>query len=966
MPPTDNPGITETGHRLLRFNRLLQTKDSADADVLQAARDLWSCPSYEHDLSDTHLRDSYVHALFDMAELFRNTPDVVVVSPYGFNKPPLPGSVISSRTIDAFERAHSLDDGHIRAGRNSSAKEAAAFRLGEVFENAACHNTAVSWFRQSLDLARRGGVNENVLANLQALARNLNTFGNYNEARPCYHEMLQLLEDVPLAQQVSGGLAHAAMYDLQHGDQSRGEAIMRTLRADALQVHSAYFGSTQIALWFAGALHAFGMHYIATSRALDAKALADDVIDNVDRFEKPELVSHAMHGLAAKAYLDLGDLDAALGELAHVHDISATEIVGYDAYVDPSTLELWLDIARIHVAHQRYQLAMNAYETLAYNLGALIVDRNRGNTTRLRTHWLGRMAFVVQEMASVWLGIANADSRQAFEATVAKALIQVKANLFVAIEKSKSGGQLSTAAEVFAANRRYAAAARLVAAGPDNVDAMLELEAALLHREQLERIDLPFAENQLLPPCSAAKAVGLNLPFEKSALQNQFSLSAGLMATLMSDGFDAVGSDVVFVDYSVVNIQPPNQGRQGMPQGRRYLGIRVHDGGYRIGDLGDATQIESQCASLIKACSAPRMRSSARHLVPDESGTQRAELEFDRLAGELYDRLIAPFQPLARKLMLAPGGMLAALPFHALLHADRWLAEEVEVTYCHSLKFRGALQRRQSNPETRHLPPIKRVAVLLGNPDYEGSGLAPLPGTKQEVTAVAKLLTEARSRDGANVFDEVRVHTRRDAIASRLFGDTLPRVIHIAAHGGFEPKPLELAREPSTRFGEYYRVWDEIGASPMTALDDGLLRCALKLAKEPKAVRDPAGGTILTALELSSLTLLGCHLLIFSACETGVGVPLYGAGVLGFQYAVQAACARAALVSLWKVSDHETARWMADFYKEFVRTIPGGEASAAYLTTLRQHCRRDGKRVHPYGWAAFVFIDNEYLHPMPW
>lgn len=729
MASTDSSGRTETARRLLRFTRLLQTKGSAQEDVLQAARDLWSCPSYEQDLSDTHLRDAYVDALFDIAELSRNTQDAVVISPYGFNKPPLPGSVISSTTIAALERAHSIDDGHIRAGRNSSAKEAAAFKLGEVFEKAACHNTAVFWFRRSLDLARSSGLIENLLANLRALARNLNTLSKHDEARPCYDEILQRLRDVPLAEQVSEGLAWAALYDLQHGDQARGEAIMRTLREDALQVHSVYFGSTRIDRWFADALHAFGMHYIATGCAPDAMALAHDVIDNASRFKAPESVCDVMHGLAAKACLDLGDLEAALGELAHVHDINATGLVSYETYIEPSTLEFWLDIARIHAAHERYQLAMNAYETLAYNLGAMIVDRNFGNTTRLRMYWLGRMEFVVQEMASVWLDIANADLRQAFETTVARALIQVRVNLFIAVEKSKSLEQPGIAAEVFAANRRYAAAARLVAAGPDNVDAMLELEAALLEREQLERVDLPFAESQLVSPCTLIKVLGLTLPFEKSPLQNQFSMSAGLTATLMSDGFDSVGSDVVFVNYSLANVQPPRQGRQGMPQGRRYLGIRLHDGRYRIQDLGDATQIELQCASLIKACSVPRIRSSSRHLGADESGTQRAEVVFDRLAGELYDRLIAPFEPLAHKLMLAPGGMLAALPFHALLRADRWLAEEVEVTYCHSLKFRGALQRRQTMPETRHLPPMKKVAVVLGNPDYEGSGLAPLPGT---------------------------------------------------------------------------------------------------------------------------------------------------------------------------------------------------------------------------------------------
>ena len=68
-----------------------------------------------------------------------------------------------------------------------------------------------------------------------------------------------------------------------------------------------------------------------------------------------------MHGLAAKAHLDLGDLEAALGELAHVHDVGAKQRAPYDAYVEPGTLELWLDIARIHAAHRHHELAMTPY-----------------------------------------------------------------------------------------------------------------------------------------------------------------------------------------------------------------------------------------------------------------------------------------------------------------------------------------------------------------------------------------------------------------------------------------------------------------------------------------------------------------------------------------------------------------------------------------------------------------------------
>ena len=240
MASTEPAASSETGRRLLRFKRLLQTQDSAA--LLQAAGDLFSCPTYAQDLGDSRLRDPYVDALFVIADLFESTPDNEVISPYGLNKPPLPDSVISSTTIGALERAYSFDDGHIRTDRNSSGKQAAAFNLGKVFEKASCHNTAVFWFRRSLQLARSVDENETVLLNLQALARNLNTSGNYDEARLCYDEMLRRLEDLPLAQRVSGGLAHAALFDLQHGDLVRGEAIMGTLAADALRIPSSYFG----------------------------------------------------------------------------------------------------------------------------------------------------------------------------------------------------------------------------------------------------------------------------------------------------------------------------------------------------------------------------------------------------------------------------------------------------------------------------------------------------------------------------------------------------------------------------------------------------------------------------------------------------------------------------------------------------------------------------------------------------
>jgi CHAT domain-containing protein/tetratricopeptide (TPR) repeat protein len=969
MAVKDKSRNTETGRRLEHFNSVVGKE--APEIVLSAAKDLWSCPSYEQDLEDSPLRDSYIDALFDIANVFRNIPDYRVFSSYGINKPPLPGSIISSRTIEALKRAYSLDDGHIRADRNSSAKEAAAFKLGLIYEQARCHNTAAFWFRRSLLHARSvGGATEQLLPNLCGLARNLNTAANYDEAGPCYDEILTVLEDIAPADRVPNGLAYAALYHLQHRDHARGEAIMRSLHADVLQTNSMYFGTSPIPLRFAAALHALGMHYIATGRAPDAIVLARDVVVHANRFERPDDACQAMHGLAAKAYLDQRNLDAALAALDQIHDVNATRWPVYDEHIDQTTLELWLDVARIHVARHRYGAAMIAYQILASYLGARIADRDQGNTTRLRMHWLERMAFVVHEMASVWLNIASADERRPIERVVATALLQVKTNLFTAIEKSKSTEVMEITDKAFMANRRYAAAARRVAAQPDDEDAVLELEAALLDREQHERIDLPFQENQLVPLPITAMMFGFLLPVDRIPLERPFSPAAGLMATLVGDVSQLVDRETVFVDYSVINFQPPHEGRQGPSQGRRYLGVGVRrDEGYRLRDLGDATEIETQCGSFIRACSAPGtlsekipdMPQSTRHFVTGDSAGRVDGVDFDRLAGTLYDQLLAPFEPLERSLIVSPDGMLSAVPFHALVRNDRWLVEETEVRYCHSLHLKATLTRRQCNPDTRRSSPSRKVALVLGNPKYEGRALAALPGTKLEIAKIEKLLTKMKAGDEP-LFAEVRVLTGPVATASQLIG-VLPRVIHIAAHGGVEREAIERFRKRPMRFGEYYRAWDEMGSLPMTALDDGLLRCELRLAKEKDATGDPAGGAVLTALELSSLNLLGCHAVVLSACETGAGVPLHGAGALGFQYAVQATCARAGLVSLWKVLDHETAILMADFYKEFLRFHQVG---SSYMTTMRRFCRRDGQRVHPYYWAAFVFIDGELDDLVPW
>ena len=108
-------------------------------------------------------------------------------------------------------------------------------------------------------------------------------------------------------------------------------------------------------------------------------------------------------------------LDDALAELAQVFDVEQKDptIYGEDRPVE--ILELWGDIAHIHVAERRYELAMSAYEILVHHISVFIADRHMSDTNRLRFYWLQQQALVVHEMASAWLTIPDEEARQAVE-----------------------------------------------------------------------------------------------------------------------------------------------------------------------------------------------------------------------------------------------------------------------------------------------------------------------------------------------------------------------------------------------------------------------------------------------------------------------------------------------------------------------------------------------------------------------
>lgn len=886
------------------IQRLYQLDQLRDQTTLAAAEELWQYP-YEAELT-AELRDAYIGALFYVSDYFR------LVGRSSF------------KAVAPLKRAYLLDDGQFNPATGASAREAAAYKLGGLYETAKCHHSAVFWFRRSVSLARTSPAKHNLLTNLDFLARNLETLGFHEEAGQYYVEVLELLADAAPVGDALHWLINAAINQLHHGDEARGEALMRKLISENLKGRSDA-GTEPLPLRFYEGVIDLGYHYVATGRSEEAIKLARKVM----RADQRPFLHDRMRGLIARAFVQMGQLEPALKELAHVHDVKRPTLrVDKDKPVE--SRELWIDIARIHVAGERYELAVAAYAVLAYDLGAVVTDPQLAPTNRKRFYWLQQMAFVVHEAASVWLVISDPHTRQQLEATVANLLLQLKANLFIAFERHKQI-RGSSGHELFQANREFAAAARKVTSRPDDLEAMLELEDSIWQREKVEM-------------------------FSRSG---EYASNPAMAAIYTRDFRDLyiLPSDTVVLDYSLINYQPPGNGLKGSSQELRYIGVRLAAGSLRLIDLGPAESIDALCRPLVQAFSSPPiddLDGTQRHLKPLTAAPPKIDLE--SVAKVVYERTVAPFEPLHNKLVFSLDGMLAALPFHALIHEDRYLIEDKDVVYCHSMLLRESLNMMHVSSLMGSPPPIEKVAVVLGNPDYAKSYVRSLPGTKIEVTEICKLLKNQKFADGPQVYDDVRMHTEAEATASRLLDVDQPSIIHIAAHGTFDEDQTRLFTGHPITFGGHYRRWQKMGAAPLTALDNALLNSTLILAEEAGSENDPAKGSVLTALELASLNLNHCYVVALSACETGVGITEYGAGVIGFQYALQACFARAGLLSLWKVLDRETSAFMIDFYQSFVtQSFKDG-----YQATVRKHCRRDGKRVHPYYWAGFVFLDEEY------
>jgi CHAT domain-containing protein/Flp pilus assembly protein TadD len=173
--------------------------------------------------------------------------------------------------------------------------------------------------------------------------------------------------------------------------------------------------------------------------------------------------------------------------------------------------------------------------------------------------------------------------------------------------------------------------------------------------------------------------------------------------------------------------------------------------------------------------------------------------------------------------------------------------------------------------------------------------LAPLAGARRESAILQPFLPEGS-----------RVLTGADATEAALRATSSPpAVLHLITHGFFLGDP--------THSGSDRRLQD-LDDNPLPLYRSGLILHGAKSSLAGSTSGDPGSDDILFASDVATLPLEGTELVTLSSCQSALGQPLAGEGILGLRRGFALAGARNLLLTLWPVTDDATPEFMQRFH----------------------------------------------------
>lgn len=297
------------------------------------------------------------------------------------------------------------------------------------------------------------------------------------------------------------------------------------------------------------------------------------------------------------------------------------------------------------------------------------------------------------------------------------------------------------------------------------------------------------------------------------------------------------------------------------------------------------------------------------------------------VANQLYNWLIKPIEndlaeAKTQTIIYAPDGQLRYIPLAALHDGKQWLVERFGINYITAASLTDLNTKRQEKMQVFAGAFTQgSYTFKVGEQEFQFSGL-PFAGREVEnlaatIPGTTKLLNGQFNRDSVLMMNDFSV-------------------VHLATHAAF------VVGNPEDSFIMF------------------------------------GNGDRATLRDVESWSLPKVDLIVLSACETGVGGKLgNGEEILGFGFQMQRTGAKAAIASLWPVSDGGTQVLINGFYSILqkgniskaealrqaqIALITGNHSAFGQqrgIVTAQRREESETRRLnHPYYWAPFILIGN--------
>lgn len=308
--------------------------------------------------------------------------------------------------------------------------------------------------------------------------------------------------------------------------------------------------------------------------------------------------------------------------------------------------------------------------------------------------------------------------------------------------------------------------------------------------------------------------------------------------------------------------------------------------------------------------------------------------DFVKVENTIWQAL-SPYLQNSHTLYFSPAGHLQAFP---LVFSDP--DTKRPTSHCRLYRVSSTREIKKIKQQI-HICPQR--AVLFGGLQYDATDEAlllaatdsfnkqqrnrpwyPLRYSGSEISQISLLM------DSLNISNTLYTGLEGNEETFKRLDNTPVSIIHLSTHGYFLPD-------------------DTLKTAPM--LRSGLILSGGNRAWENKDILPQIENGLLTAEEISAMRLPDTHLVVLSACNTGLGAINNSEGIFGLQRAFKLSGAQTLIMSLWPVDDRATAELMFTFYRHW---LTGTEMHLAF-TQAQNEIRQ--KYPEPYYWAGFVMLD---------